>query len=181
MDIILNTKKIIKNKLSVNDYLYLNYLYLKKNNEPCEELLELISYIDDDYLQSKGFIKITEKENVLRSKALELFEPKELFYKFLSTFPIKTPKGRYLSPAGTEGVLVNNLKKKWDKIFKNKPLYEEKAISVLEAELSWRKKTGGLEYIHAAEAWLNGGDYEKYEYLLEDSKEEQIKYLKDSL
>ena len=99
-----------------------------------------------------------------------------MFYKFLSTFPIKTPKGRYLSPAGTEGVLVNNLKKKWNKIFKNKPLYEEKAINVLEAELSWRKKTNGLEYIHAAEAWLNGGDYEKYEYLLEDSKEEQIKY-----
>ena len=51
MDIILNTKKIIENKLSVNDYLYLNYLYLKKNNEACEELLELISSIDDDYLK----------------------------------------------------------------------------------------------------------------------------------
>lgn len=181
MDIVLKTEKIIESKLSVNDYLYLNYLYLKSKNEEATELLDIISSYDDDHLQSRGYLKITNEGNVLRSKAIELFESKELFYTFLATFPIKTPSGRYLSPAGTEGIAVQNLKKKWNKLFKNKPVLEEKAIKVLEAELEWRKKTGNLEYIHAAEAWLNGGDYEKFEYLLSQKNEDIIKYERDSL
>ena len=36
----------------------------------------------------------------------------------------------------------------------------KKAIKVLEAEMSMRRQTGKFEYMHAAEAWLNGGDYE---------------------
>jgi hypothetical protein len=40
--------------------------------------------------------------------------------------------------------------------------------------MDWRKKTQQQEYMHAMEAWLNGADYEKYEYLLEDkNKKEQ--------
>ena len=181
MDIILKTEKIIESNLSINDYLYLNYLYLKSKNEDAKDLLDIISSFDDDHLQSRGYLKITESGNVLRSKAIELFESKELFYKFLSIFPIKTPSGRYLSPAGTEGIAVQNLKKKLIKLFKNKPVYEEKAILVLEAEIEWRRKTGNMEYIHAAEAWLNGGDYEKFEYLLDAKKEDESRYEKDSL
>ena len=123
MDIILKTEKIIESNLSINDYLYLNYLYLKSKNEDATDLLDIISSFDDDHLQSRGYLKITESGNVLRSKAIELFESKELFYRFLSIFPIKTPSGRYLSPAGTEGIAVQNLKKKWIKLFKNKPAH----------------------------------------------------------
>ena len=90
MDIILKTEKIIESNLSINDYLYLNYLYLKSKNEDATDLLDIISSFDDDHLQSRGYLKITESGNVLRSKAIELFESKELFYRFLSISNINT-------------------------------------------------------------------------------------------
>lgn len=172
MDISLNIQNLISNNLTIDEFLYLRNLYVKEEDK-ISDIFKVINNINEDSLQDKGFIKITENEILLRQKAIDLFESKELFYKFLSTFPIKTPKGRYLSPASIEGIAVNKLKKKWNSLFKHKSNLEDKAIKVLEAELDWRKKTQQQEFMHAMEAWLNGADYEKYEYLLEDKNNEE--------
>lgn len=166
MDISVTTQFLIDNNLTLNEYVYLKNLY-SKENEKEENLYLVISDINEDSLQDRGFIKITETEIVLRTKSIDLFEPKELFYKFLTIFPIKAPSGRYLSPKEIRGIAVTKLKKKWDSLFKNNKEAQEKAIAVLEAELKWRRDTNKLEYIHAIEAWLNQADYEKYEYLLD--------------
>lgn len=171
MDISINTDILISNNLSINEYIYLKNLYLDES-EKIKNLYKIISNINEDSLQERGFIKITEETIVLRNKSLVLFEKQELFYKFLTVFPIKTPSGRYLSPAGTEGIAVTKLKKKWDTLFKNKEYLQEKAIRVLEAELKWRKDSNKLEYINAIETWLNSANYEKYEYLLDLDKNE---------
>lgn len=169
MDISMNIQKILESNITISEYFYLRNLYVKEDDK-IPELFKLIDTINEDSLQDRGFIKITEDEIILRQKGIDLFESKSLFYTFLSTFPIKTPSGRYLSPAGIEGVIATKLKKKWDSTFKNKTNLEEKAIKVLEAEVEWRKKSGNMEFIHNAETWLNQGDYEKYEYLLEDKQ-----------
>lgn len=175
MDISVNIQTLKDYNITIDEYIYLKNLYVD-DKDKINDLFKIINNINEDSLQDRGFIKITDKEVVLRQKTIELFEPKELFYKFLSTFPIKTPSGRYLSPARIDGVAVQKLKKKWDTLFKHKNNLEEKAILVLEAELSWRKKTNQLEYINAMEAWLNGNNYEKYEYLLdEENNKEQYK------
>jgi len=170
----MNLDNLILNNLNINEYLYLYNLSLK-DADKIKDLYKLITNINEDLLQDKGFIKITEDEIILRQKALDMFNPPELFYKFLSTFPIKTPSGRYLSPAGTTGIAVSNLKKKWKATFKNKQNLEKKAILVLEAELKWRKQSNNLEYIHNCETWLNQADFEKYEYLLDDKIKEEGK------
>lgn len=166
MDISMNIQNLQSYKLTVNEYLYLRNIYADEKDK-IVDLYSIIDHINEDSLQDRGFIKITEKDIILRQKTIELFEPRELFYRFLSTFPIKTPSGRYLSPAGIEGIAANTLKAKWDKRFKNKDNLQEKAIRVLEAELAWRRKSNNMEYIHNAETWLNQADYEKYEYLLD--------------
>lgn len=168
MDISMNVKNILDYNLTINEYLYLRNIYVKEQDKIID-LYKLIDHINEDSLQDRGFIKITDEDIVLRQKTIDLFEPTDLFNKFLTIFPIKTPSGRYLSPAGTEGIAVSNLKAKWNKRFKNKENLQQKAIEVLEAEIAWRKKSGNLEYIHNAETWLNQADYEKYEYLLTES------------
>lgn len=155
------------NNLTVNEYIYLRNLY--NPIEGIDNIFEYITEINEDILQDKGFIKITESGVVLRSKGIELFEnKKDLFYTFLSTFPIKTPKGRYLSPKGTEGVAVDKLIAKWNRLFKNKEALQKKVIKVLEAEIAWRKKNGEFEYMNNIETWLNQANWEKYEYLVDN-------------
>lgn len=166
MDISINIESVLKYKLTINEYIYLRDLYVD-NKDKIDELYFLIDNINEDSLQDRGFVKITEDSIILRQKTIEMFEPLDLFYKFLSTFPIKTPSGRYLSPARVDGIAVKKLKKKWESLFKNNNVLEARAIEVLEAELKWRRNSGNLEYINAMEAWLNGGNYEKYEYLLD--------------
>lgn len=169
MDISMNIDDIISNNLTMNEYLYLRNLFVGAEDK-IKDLYKIIEHINEDSLQERGFIKITSTAIILRQKALDLFEKKELFYKFLATYPIKTPTGRYLSPAGTEGKAVEDLQKKWNRLFKNKQNKELKAIEVLNAEIAWRKKANQLEYMNAAEAWLNQANYEKYEYLLDLNK-----------
>lgn len=168
----MNLDCLMENNLNISEYLYLKNLTLS-DQDKIQDIYKIIHEIDEDKLQDKGFIKITEEGIVLRQKTIDLFNPPELFYKFLSTFPIKTPSGRYLSPAGTTGIAVTNLKKKWKNTFKNKHNLEQKAIIVLEAELKWRRQSNNLEYIHNAETWLNQADFEKYEYLVEDNNKQE--------
>lgn len=170
MDIYINPKVLIDNKLTLSEFLYLKSLYEEDNNP---DLFKIMDPIDEMFLQSKGFIKITNDKIILRSKGNSLFETSDLFLRFLNTFPVKTPSGRYLSPLGDTGIAVDKIRAKWDRIFKSRPDKEEKAIKVLEAELNWRKKTNKLEYINSIEAWLNQSNFDKFEYLLQDIEDKK--------
>lgn len=171
IDIInIDKNELILNELSVGEYLYLSEMNKNGSINLIDE--SIIGHINYHSLENKGFIKIMENQVVVREKARELFKPNiDNFHRFLNTFPIKTPKGRYLSPAGTEGVAVNALKKKWVHLFKENKVKEDHVIKVLEAEIQFRKKNNDLEFMTACEAWLNGAFYEKYEYLLQDHKD----------
>lgn len=160
--------------LSLSEYVYLKAVYEKKDPHEMAKIFLCIDRIEEDSLQDRGFIKILpDNKLILREPGLRLFNSGSHFLTYLTMFPIKTPSGRYLSPAGTEGVAVEKIKKKWNSLFKNKPHKEKRAIAVLEAELEWRRTTGQMEYLHNAEAWLNQADYEKFEYLLEEFKSKQ--------
>lgn len=173
MEIRINTDILTTNKLTISEYLYLQLLY-KGYTE--SEHYKVLDTVDEEALQQRGFIKILKDEIVLRTKGVELFEGKDLFLKFLNTFPIKAPSGRFLSPLRDDTSSAKALKGKWKRIFKNAPHLEQRAIDVLEAELRWRKKTNSLEYIHSAMVWLNQGDYENYAYLLDEEKQREGNY-----
>lgn len=169
MDIQLNTDLLIKNNLSVSEFLYIRNLYVDRLSK-IDNLSLIIDPFKLDNLELKGFIKITKEGIILRQKSKDLFNHEDLFDRFLVTFPIKTPlKKRYLSPAKLEGVAYNTLKNKWNRIFKNDKAKAQKAIEVLEAEIRMRQKShDGLEFMNAVDVWLNQANYEKYEYLLEE-------------
>ena len=164
MEIRLNTEMLISNQLTISEYLYLKLLYTRADNP---EMYKVLDQVEDDVLQIKGYIRILEGKIVLRPKALQLFESANMFDKFLVMFPVKSPEGRFLSPLRSDTIKGKVLKKKWNDLFKNKPHLEVAALAVLEAELKWRRTTGKMEFIHAADVWLNRGDYENYAYLLE--------------
>lgn len=164
----MNTEILISNQLTISEYLYLKLLYTK-DKDP--EMYKVLDQVEDDVLQLRGFIRILDSEIVLRTKAIELFEGANLFSRFLVMFPVKSPEGRFLSPLRNDTIKGKALRTKWNTLFKNKPHLEQVAIDVLEAELKWRRNTGKMEYIHAADVWLNKGDYENYAYLLEEKEQ----------
>lgn len=172
MEISINLDVLLDNNLTISEYLYLKTLHEKEEKGTISnpEIYKIMDFVDEVLLQNKGYIRLTNEKIILRKKGLDLFNSKGLFLKFLNTFPIKTPSGRYLSPQKQEGKAVERVEQKWNKLFKNRPDKESRAIDVLEAELKWRKDTNQLEFIHNIEAWLNQADYEKFEYLLSENK-----------
>lgn len=175
-----------ENNLNLYEYVTLWYYYhiyvLEKSEEFKEKGISIIVPSDLNLgLEKKGYIKIIDDVINVRTKTYQLFEvdKKDLFHDFLLTFPIKTPSGRYLSPVNPDTVMGKKLRKKWDKYFSKNPDAGQKAIKVLQAEVDWRKKKMTQEYMHNAEAWLNQGDFEKYEYLLEEQKTKLNKIRED--
>ena len=158
------------NDLNINQYLTLY-------NFACPGCISHIyrGKMDDMViLENKGFIKIINKEVVLREKAKDMFQinDEDFFLKWLLAYPIRVQKtsggSRALSPASDETIEGRNLRAKWKKLFKGNVEGEMKAIHVLEAEVAMRIKAGDLEYMVEASRWLNGGFHEKYEYLLDE-------------
>lgn len=170
MDISIDYETLIKNNITLSEYVYLKSLHEQENDE---RIFKVIDRIEEDTLQGRGFIKITSEGIILRQKGIELFEGTDLFLRFVNTFPIKTPSGRYLSPLRNKGIAIDKLRKKWDRLFANNPGMQKKALEVLEAELSWRRSTAQMEFINQIDVWLNQANYEKYEYLLERDKDQQ--------
>jgi hypothetical protein len=172
MEITINIDVLEEQQLSISEYVYLKALYDKRKPKDMKRIVSCIDRIEEDALQMKGFIKITpNQEVVLRQKGASLFDSASLFTRFLVMFPVKTPSGRYLSPRGYETVMGRKLEDKWNKRFLNKPDKERRALEVLDAELKWRRENNKMEFMHNAETWINQGDYEKFEYLLDEQQE----------
>jgi hypothetical protein len=180
MEITINIDILNKNDLSLSEYVYLKSIYEERDKEEIRMIFKCIDHIEEDSLQKRGFIKLMPGGKVILRTATErLFNSGELFTKYLVMFPVKTPGGRYLSPLREETIAGDNIRKKWDQRFKNKPHKEAMALKVLDAELKWRRETNQMEFIHNAETWLHQGDYEKYEYLLDENDNEKVRNNKD--
>lgn len=170
----LDFNAIVKEGLTIQEYLQLFVLYVKKRKEKEYEYFiknfGRINTLEIDILESKKYIKvgaIYKNGYELREPIYSLFEGvKDLYWTWMISFPIKTPSGRYLSTGTSGTVMDKKLRKKWDKIFGSDNIRKQKVIDTLEAEVAWRLRNGSMEYMHNAETWLNQGDWEKYEYLL---------------
>lgn len=175
MEITINVDILNKNDLSLSEYVYLKALYEERNEKELAIIFGCIDRIEEDSLQQRGFIKLMPSNKiVLREKTNKLFDSGSMFQKFITMFPVKAPSGRYLSPLRSDTIAGDKLEKKWNKLFKGKPHKEKRALDVLDAELKWRRDTNAMEYINNAEAWLNQGNYEKFEYLLEEHSKAAI-------
>ena len=141
-------------------------------------------------LSNKGFI-LSKKDDIISGlpfdkiivdnvKTLKLFGVDggdENFYKFFSTYPQKVPSRaggyRALRPVNVESISANNLKKKYF-IKVGKKLEEQiKVQNILEADMEAKRLSGDLKYMPAMEAYLNGFQWEKAEYLLEQAEKKK--------
>lgn len=162
---------IIKNDISINEYLL---LYNIANGFIISGLLD--TGLDTlTMLERKGFIKIIDDELHLREKASIFFVVNDdLFSVWLKTYPTSVKKRfggqRALSPASKNTILGKKLEKKWNMIFKKDIMKQKEAIRVLELYISDLKKSGDLEYAVEATRFLNEGYHEKYSYLLDEEK-----------
>jgi len=155
-------------KLNINEYLILYNLANKNIIE------KRIQYDENDlyYLEKRGWLKLIDGKVILRQNTIEKFIPKkDHFLTWLLDYPIKVNKSnggsRHLSPASDETILGRQLRKKWESIFKGKPINkQQEAIDILNAHVKMMKKSGDLEYMVEATRWLNAGYYEQYAYLL---------------
>lgn len=166
MDILIDIEYIRSKGLYVEEYLFLRNQFVT-GIDKIVSMQEVIRPINLDRLEALLFIKKTPEGIILRKKTLEMFNTDDLYDKFISIFPIKTPSGRPLSPLRAGGKNYEAIRKKFNKLFKSRAAAEN-AIKVLEAELLWRKQQNNLEYQNNVETWLNQANYEKFEYLLEE-------------
>lgn len=168
-NIILPIDDIVKNNVSINEYLI---LYNIANGFVISGLLDTSLEILVR-LERKGFIKITPDGLHLREAASVFFVVNDdLFSAWLKAYPTKVTKryggNRALSPASKDTILGKKLEKKWKMIFKKDIKAQEKAIRVLELEVKDKTRSGDLEYMVEAARWLNEGYHEKYSYLLDN-------------
>lgn len=174
-DILIPVNKIEKAGLTIDEYLV---LYNISTNESISHLINnvMMTLI---CLEKKGFVKLTDSKIFLRDRSSEFFAVNnDLFDVWISTYPTmvktKTNRRRALSPSDATSILGKKLKAKWKNIFKNNILKQKKAIKVLEYQISDMQKSGDLEYMVEATRWLNEGYHEKYSYLLEEERIDNI-------
>ena len=168
-DITIPVDKVVKHGLNITEYLL---LYNIATGFTISKLLTnsmkpLIS------LEEKGFIKMSDGNTYLRSKANVFFSVDEdLFTEWLNTYPTMVMRRhggrRALSPVGASTILGKKLRAKWDRIFKKDAGKQRQAIRVLELQVKDTKRSGDLEYMVEAARWLNEGYHEKYSYLLDN-------------
>lgn len=175
--IVIDFDVLKKYNININEYLI---LYDIANDL---SISSIFNYNTSDLvsLQEKAFIKLTEEGMFLRGKANLIFSiGEDLFKEWIETYPTNVKKKdggtRALSPATTDTILGEKLRKKWDLTFKKDRDKQLFAIKVLKAEVADKKKSGDLEYMTEAYRWLNEGFHEKYSYLVKDETIEDKSY-----
>lgn len=175
--IIIDLALLNKLGLTINEYLS---LYDISNDLSISSIFnygitELVS------LEKKGFIKLLDSEIMLREKAKKLFgEEEDLFNEWINLYPTMVKKSgggtRSLSPASSNTILGERLRKKWNLIFKKDVEAQRFAIKVLQAEIKDRTKSGDLEYMVESYRWLNEGFHEKNSHLIKKDNDNSIDY-----
>jgi len=162
---------IMKHNISISEYIV---LYDVANGHIISGLIDnpMPSLIS---LEKKGYVRFSEEKIFLRDKSSVFFAVNEdLFLKWLKIYPTTVSRKyggkRALSPANPDTILGNKLHKKWKTVFKKDVRAQEKAIGVLERQISADTKSGDMEYFVEASRWLNEGYHEKYSYLLDESQ-----------
>jgi len=189
MDTINLNLKLIKDLgLTINEYLTLFQIYLKKSNIKIDYNYNVIDIVS---LSEKGYISVRLEEYIdgkysiesvprLTSKGIEVFlSENDLFNEFIKTYPTSVKTGpnkrRVLSPDKPDGVIGSKLRKKWMAITKGDIIYQELIIKCLKKEIDIRTKNRDITYMQNIETWLNNGTWEKYESFLNSEDNEDIK------
>lgn len=181
-NVILPIDKIVKNDLTINEYLV---LYNVANNNSLTGLIEhRLEALDS--LEKKGFIKMTKLGLFLREKASVFFVINEdLFSEWIKTYPTRVARrhggNRALSPVSKNTMLGKKLEEKWKRIFKRDIDKQRLAIRVLQLQIKDMERSGDLEYMVEATRWLNEGYHEKYSYLIEQDKGDNLYESEDYL
>jgi hypothetical protein len=188
MKIEIDVKYLTEHLVSCEEFCILQLLYFKQEtlfNDYIQKVENTyITEVVDD-LMDKGYIitkpdliDLNRIETLIldRSKCAKLFGESDedtAFYTFFSTYPQKVQsRGGYrpLRPAGVDAKATLVLKKKYFAKVGKKVKEQERVQAILEAELEARKKNNSLTYMPAMEAYLNGYQWEKSEYLLTEKK-----------
>lgn len=166
MELLIDFNEIKRLGISLEDYLtllsYQGSIEYPKRQEPTETLLK------------KDLLKeLPNKTIVLSPKAIIYFQSDELFNEFFNTFPHTVPdrfgEGRPLRTLNinTNGALVT--KGIFNRKTKGNKELQQHIINVLKAEINWRNSTGKLNFMNNIDTWLRQYNWEKYEYLLEQT------------
>jgi len=178
MDIItINLSLLKKLKLNINEYLTLYTIYLR-DKQHINIPFELIRR-DEIQLAIVGLLKIKENHTYkLSEKGLEVFEGSNLFDEFYKTFPRTVPTEgqgqRVVSTNDTFGISAAFTHKIWDRQTKGDRNMQQHIIKCLRLELSDRTNHGTIRFLHNINTWLRQGDWEKYEYLINEKNPNNI-------
>jgi len=134
---------------------------------------ELEFLLENEYLVKEpksGTIELTDRGR-------NIFEPKEdLFEQFFTLYPHRVPDGvggfRALGTASSDTVFGNKMRKKWHNITKGNSQLQKDMIRALDYELTYRKRSGSLNFMQGMEVWFNKATWEKY---IDAAKEDEPK------
>lgn len=93
MEIKINLDQLLDEQLTINQYIYLYFLYKQQTKDKYESVLSgsVITPVDLEYLIRQEYIR---EDNSIRAKTLELFEPSiDDFSKFVEVYRDLFPKG----------------------------------------------------------------------------------------
>lgn len=164
----INLTEVKRLKLNLNEYLTLLNLQGTISFKPRDE--------DIDSLLRKGYLSQLGAQIVLSPKAVRYFEANELFEEFYNTFPHTVPdkygEERPLRTVSSTSQSAAVTKSIWKKKVKGDVDLQQKIIEILKAEIDWRKRKGGIQFMNNIDTWLRQHNWEKYEYLLKTNNDE---------
>lgn len=161
MIIEIDTERLTNLGLSPDEYVYLSLL---KSSQL--ELLKL--NVDLELLQTKGWVKIGEEDDVtLRDKfdSLTISDFDQMWHGLLSRYPLKVINQgtvRMLRAKDPDSKANAKSKAKYQKIVGTDKEKHNRIIECLNRELDFRRKGNGLGYMQMLDTWVNNHSWEKY-------------------
>lgn len=166
MEILIDLNFLVKNSLSINEYLTLYKIYLFSTQQVVIPFKS--DFVTIEGLVTRGLLDKDASEMYgLSEIATSFFELKEdLFEEFYMTFPNRVPDGK----GGWRPVSTNDIKSKaaqrtklvWKKHVGNHPEKQRMVIDGLKAELSAREKSNNLMYLNNIDTWLRQTKWEQW-------------------
>lgn len=161
-NIFIDQREIKALGLNLNEYLSLMYINgvidYKCTTNDLNRLVEL------------GYIVRLGDNYILSPKSINYFQSSELFREFYNVFPHTVPDKvgdsrplRTLNEVSQAGLITKGI---WKKKVRGNINLQNHIIDVLKAEIDWRNNTGSLPYMNNIDTWLRQHNWEKYEYLL---------------